>query len=81
MSNLKNELIITITWLCNNRATCGRTNQTVVNTADFPNYVPARVMVNCPHCSELHVVWISPCWEAEMVASSAVGAPGIQPNK
>ena len=56
MSNLKQERIFTIDWLCNNRATCGRTNQTEINTADFPAWVPGRAMVDCPHCGELQAI-------------------------
>lgn len=79
MSNLKNELIITTTWLCNNRATCGRENQTVVNTARFPSYVPPRVMANCAYCGEIHAVWISPGWEAETVSRTvAAGSDGSE---
>lgn len=50
MSNLKREIVITTRWLCNNRAECGRENETVTDTADFPNYVPDCILVDCPHC-------------------------------
>jgi len=74
MSNLHHEQIIKVDWFCNNRSTCGRTNKTVINTADFPSYIPSNILVDCSGCGLVQSIWIGPGHEA-VVAQLETAVP------